>query len=420
MDLIIGDYDGYVYYYRNQGPAGNLNLIYDSKLQVGGVDIYVTDKACPFINDWNEDGLKDLILGCGSGEVYMFINVGTNNAPIFDESQRIMLASGENMWPGGRSSPLVIDLDNDGLKDVVCGNIDSTPIFYRNDGVNYDPRLQDGVELMTGELPIYLDATSRFAAIDWNGDGSLDLLGGSYQPRVKLFLQTAETPPAPIITLTNTGSWLVPVSGGTAEYNITLENLSYEPIILDVWTEVFRPNWTWRGPILSKLDVTIPPLGVITRDLIQNVPGSAMNGLYFIKGYVGNLHELQIYDMGEFFFHKMDTSGGEWIDDWDYTGWENATGATFTLSEDIDVQMTVAPNPFTPTTVLSYQLLDASQLNLSVYDISGRLVAKLVNGHRDAGVHEVTFDGSHHASGVYFARFTAGEIQQTQKLLLLK
>ena len=79
-----------------------------------------------------------------------------------------------------------------------------------------------------------------------------------------------------------------------------------------------------------------------------------------------------------------------------------------------------APNPFNPTTNLSFALPVASKVNLSIYDISGRLVVGLVDGWRDAGTHEVSFDGSNLASGVYFYRLSAGNFSGTGKMILMK
>jgi hypothetical protein len=55
-----------------------------------------------------------------------------------------------------------------------------------------------------------------------------------------------------------------------------------------------------------------------------------------------------------------------------------------------------------------------------VFDILGREVSELVNDKRDAGVYEVTFDGSNLASGVYFYRLQAGDFEATKRLLLVK
>jgi hypothetical protein len=57
---------------------------------------------------------------------------------------------------------------------------------------------------------------------------------------------------------------------------------------------------------------------------------------------------------------------------------------------------------------------------LSVYDVNGRLVETLVNGHRSAGVHDVTFDASSLSSGVYLYRLEAGDFNATGKMILMK
>ncbi|MCX6639370.1 MAG: T9SS type A sorting domain-containing protein, partial [bacterium] len=78
------------------------------------------------------------------------------------------------------------------------------------------------------------------------------------------------------------------------------------------------------------------------------------------------------------------------------------------------------PNPFNPTTILSFELRVASLVNLSIYDLSGRKVSELVSGRRESGSYQATFDGSNLPSGIYFTRLTAGEYSAVQKLVLLK
>jgi M6 family metalloprotease-like protein len=78
------------------------------------------------------------------------------------------------------------------------------------------------------------------------------------------------------------------------------------------------------------------------------------------------------------------------------------------------------PNPFNPSTSIKYELPKSTELKLSVFDLLGREVSVLVNERRDAGVHEVKFDASNLASGVYFYRLQAGDFVQTRKLLLLR
>jgi hypothetical protein len=78
------------------------------------------------------------------------------------------------------------------------------------------------------------------------------------------------------------------------------------------------------------------------------------------------------------------------------------------------------PNPFNPSTTIRYELPMAAEVRLSVYDVLGREVSVLVNERRGAGVHEVRFDGSRLASGIYLYRLQAGSYVQTRKLALVR
>ena len=78
------------------------------------------------------------------------------------------------------------------------------------------------------------------------------------------------------------------------------------------------------------------------------------------------------------------------------------------------------PNPFNPSTVISFQLPAAGVVNLTVSDINGRVAAQLAGGWYQAGVHSVIFNGTGLASGVYFAKMRAGDFNRTCKMLLLK
>ena len=78
------------------------------------------------------------------------------------------------------------------------------------------------------------------------------------------------------------------------------------------------------------------------------------------------------------------------------------------------------PNPFNPTTSINYGLQKDGYVEIMVYDASGRLVEELVNQNQTAGYHSITWNASNQASGMYFAKMVAGDVVQTQKLVLLK
>ncbi len=78
------------------------------------------------------------------------------------------------------------------------------------------------------------------------------------------------------------------------------------------------------------------------------------------------------------------------------------------------------PNPFNPATEIRWQIPDTRWVRLSVYDILGREVARVVNEMRHAGMHSVSFDGSKLPSGIYYYRLVAGAAHQTRKMALIK
>lgn len=78
------------------------------------------------------------------------------------------------------------------------------------------------------------------------------------------------------------------------------------------------------------------------------------------------------------------------------------------------------PNPFNPTTDISFSLPAASHVKLEVYNIMGQKVATVIDRFMEAGTHTVKWDGSKAASGVYLYRLEAGEFTETRKMMLLK
>jgi hypothetical protein len=84
------------------------------------------------------------------------------------------------------------------------------------------------------------------------------------------------------------------------------------------------------------------------------------------------------------------------------------------------------PNPFNPRTVIRYQLPEDSKITLTVYDIVGREVIRLIDGVEQAGYLDTQFDARRSASGVYFCRMVASSVAggrtyiKTIKMMVLK
>jgi hypothetical protein len=83
------------------------------------------------------------------------------------------------------------------------------------------------------------------------------------------------------------------------------------------------------------------------------------------------------------------------------------------------------PNPFNPSTTISFDLPKRAGVKLMVFDVLGREVRKLVDQEMAAGTHSVSWDGTNDAgksvaSGVYFFKMTAGEFEKSVKGMLVK
>lgn len=78
------------------------------------------------------------------------------------------------------------------------------------------------------------------------------------------------------------------------------------------------------------------------------------------------------------------------------------------------------PNPFNPSTTIQFNLLQAGEVQLSVYNILGRKVETLVDGVHRAGRHTVTFNAGNLSSGVYIYRLKTNGYSQSRRMLLMK
>ena len=78
------------------------------------------------------------------------------------------------------------------------------------------------------------------------------------------------------------------------------------------------------------------------------------------------------------------------------------------------------PNPFNPTTRISFTLKNGGKVSLRIYDVLGKEVANLADGVYEAGKHVATFNGSNLASGIYFYRLVTPTATITKKMVLTK
>ena len=95
------------------------------------------------------------------------------------------------------------------------------------------------------------------------------------------------------------------------------------------------------------------------------------------------------------------------------TGLKTPVPLTYSLAQNY-------PNPFNPTTILEFEIEDACEVRLNVYDVNGRMVAELISGQLNAGHYQHTFNATDLPSGVYLVRLTTPNFTATKKMMLLK
>jgi Secretion system C-terminal sorting domain len=223
---------------------------------------------------------------------------------------------------------------------------------------------------------------------------------------------------------------IVSKDGGIISAMVRLENrtlIDYPN--LDIWTEVTFPSGDDPyGPLLTltaKLwrRTTLPNIPIN-----QIVPHDAPAGMYQYHIYAGDYPDS--YKGDSFIFTKLPGNAEE-FDEFDPADWPVWTSPTIEdpppepITEHLfpsEIELSHAwPNPFNPATTLNLNLPAAVEASVMIYDVTGRLVEVLVNGRMQAGYHELTFDGSRHASGVYFARaVVGGKFTEYRKLVLMK
>jgi len=93
-----------------------------------------------------------------------------------------------------------------------------------------------------------------------------------------------------------------------------------------------------------------------------------------------------------------------------------------TLSENIPKAFSLYqnfPNPFNPSTVIKFDLLEEGSVAIRIYDIAGKEVYS-ETGYKKAGTFEFKFDGTNLASGMYFYRIQSSSFSDTKKMVLIK
>ena len=198
-DLITGSRQGNLVHYHNQAASG---FDLEGKQWVAGEDGNALRH--PSINP-SVSAYPGGLIACGEGSLYFYRFTGkwmSSGAPVFDDPVSV-LQENADLYAGTLPSPTTVDWNGDGVLDILAGNSEGFVLFFENIGRNDEPKFLPATRVRAGGREIQVQAgysgslqglqEARWGylspnAIDWNGDGTLDLITGDITGDYRIYL----------------------------------------------------------------------------------------------------------------------------------------------------------------------------------------------------------------------------------------
>ena len=235
VDLMLGQGDGTIMWYEqlaanstNFGPGTLLLNANGTNLAMSDIKNAKTKYAAPTLTDLDGNGMLELLVGEETGRVLRYEQAGATGADALRFNQTLLFANPAGTPvgtpnAGSFAQPAVIDLDNNGLLDVLVGSNDGTLLRYEQNAANSltfnnfgQMKLADGTIINAGSV-------DKPLLTDFNGDGYLDMLLGNKAGTIVLYTQSAANSAVfrSLGTLTTDGSSPISSPNGYAAPAIT-------------------------------------------------------------------------------------------------------------------------------------------------------------------------------------------------------
>ncbi len=155
--------------------APTLSFGTPAPLVAAGAPIAVDGHAATRCVDWDGDGLLDLLVGGGDGRVWLARNAGGRDGIAFHPAVAVV-AGGRERWGAGPTGAVLAQVVGDPLPDLVVGHSGDQVAIHENTGAPGAPSFaEEGVA-----VTVQAGCHGRIDVADWNGDGLLDLVTGSF------------------------------------------------------------------------------------------------------------------------------------------------------------------------------------------------------------------------------------------------
>ncbi|MBD3169378.1 MAG: T9SS type A sorting domain-containing protein [candidate division Zixibacteria bacterium] len=207
--------------------------------------------------------------------------------------------------------------------------------------------------------------------------------------------------------------------GGSFTFTGTLINNTGNQTTGGVWTMVKAPWGTYYGPTLQIGGVPLAPFQSLSvPNVVQTIPAGAPSGVYEYISYAGIYPSVKL-DSSSFEFTIVPPIAGDG-DSWQAYGWGTVEKQDYEMVPTEYSLGTNYPNPFNSSTVIEFDAPRDGFVTLKIYNLAGQLVETLVEGNINAGQHFVDWDGTKHASGIYFYTLNAEGKVFTKRMTMVK
>jgi len=460
-DMFLGDEDGYIHYYRNDGTPEEYDF---TEVTTSYQDINVGNLASPTFIDIDDDDDYDLFVGEESwgeddqrGDIDYYENIGTPDSAVF----MLITQNFVTLDIGSGGSVAFADVDDDGSTDLFIGEADGNldylsnigsatePVFtfradsFQNVQANYQNRPcfgdldnDDDLDLVVGKSSWTSDCVKFFInegtctepnyvehpeyeieiGVDWpspelidiNNDGDLDLFVGQYESQV-IYYENIGTPEEFAFNYT-TGDYLnTPLIEGD------LASLAFGDLDNDGDYDIIRGHaYDFLTDLNSYLDF-------YRNEGTPYLPEFSLEITEFL--------DIKLTYLAEPFLTDIDTDGDLDLFVSDFCGgvsfWRNneinsVNREPSTVNRSFTLQPCY-PNPFNVVTTIPFTLDRQLPVKIMVYNQLGQNVVTLFDGVMDSGKHQVNWDAGNVSSGVYLIRlYTQTGYSESRKVMLVK